>query len=1178
MPALAQQNPDASARTQSSLVRIAEAWRRSPDSRRAGRFIQYLRNFLQGLTNEHTARSYRYAIEEFWDWYESTYGRLPTPDRIERRDAQRYADWLRTRQTGLAEHRLARDPDRRLDHAIYETVKHAPGVHIAEIRRRLAGRSEFVTTLPGGGRVLTIEKDNPSGLDRRLACLVEEKLLARSPTVEELRRRDPTLYGRLGERLDPDLFAYSIAEATAARGAERASAMATRLAALSALWTYWISETGENTGAEQALLEHNIWQVPLAAAVELAPSHKAAARAKKTPGIETFQKLLATTYVMEDGTPTPSSAFEDVRDRAALLVFLWTGLRAEELGSLRRGDVAGDPPVVTVVGKGGRARSFALPEPAVAALDELRRKIAELANAAERRSQGTTSRMSRLLEDSAPLLPAIARWGCNAYSPRAQEERGLSRQAFAMMLRRRAIQAGIAPGSDEFARVHPHGLRHLASLTAVEAGVPVRVVQAVLGHQSLGTTGQYVEARDPRHVSLFVAPPSPPARARPPVRRPEIIETTGVPVVLPVMPPPAAPAPPPALIPKEERLVAIGRQTPPKRPIPSEQELSGLTVTELPSTAALDQIYTAPRWGESTKAGGSRQPLHAEKMSAGDVEARDDLLVQTYVSRASGLVWWAGPSGKLKPEMPVMAPLQLVDDPGPYGSIRQGLEDLWTRWSSGEEPDRGPTAAAALLAWLREALGVMEQTDMERESRGGAWVPYDSPIGLTYFVDDRAKNFRMHREDMIVLWFRLRAYTYMQARGRGGEKARVGRAVDDTAAGFRPKDPRVQMPWYDEPDPLASLSAGDRTDLIDWLYALTGRAPPDRQKRFPRGPGEKTPALSRWEVAGLIGLLCAYDTAEDDLKDAKRAVRHGTAREQDVRRAQKALAEAEMMVHAQARTLTRGRDVDIKALVAERVKKTRSGLKHGDPNEEAATDKADRRRDLRRHFYMRTIGELIGPEAADDEALGLFALCQGAPLRGSMPAAGDYRDLFTYDPGRQTIVHKPDFQVRFARDTGAHSECVARRIARLLWELKKAGAVRFDPRSAELAGSSLARELAEQLDTWVFYKVPCPAPLEAELRSRLGGAPPLQLLATWDAHRQEEVEKGTSLSTPRERRLARARIEELEARRGETPSVFEAPLQEEFGRNAAPHVKRYLANARQHIPNPVVLVSWLGLR
>jgi integrase/recombinase XerC len=52
--------------------------------------------------------------------------------------------------------------------------------------------------------------------------------------------------------------------------------------------------------------------------------------------------------------------------------------------------------------------------------------------------------------------------------------------------------------------LHPHACRHTLATTMVERGVSLRIVQEVLGHESLATTERYVHAR-PEHLRQVVA-------------------------------------------------------------------------------------------------------------------------------------------------------------------------------------------------------------------------------------------------------------------------------------------------------------------------------------------------------------------------------------------------------------------------------------------------------------------------------------------------------------------------------------------------------------------------------------------------------------------------------------------------------------------------------------------------
>jgi len=496
-------------RTKSSVTRIAEAWIRR-DADKGRNFVSYLKDFLRlYITNDNTRRSYSFAILEFFDWYELTYRTIPMPDQVERSHALRYAEWLRTRDTGIEEFRLHRDASQKLEAAVYDVVKQRPGIHISDIRKSLAVNMDLVEMV-SGETVLNVERDSPDGLNKFLACLVIAKVLSREPTVEELRAKYPEI--SVNDKIDANVFAYSIDRHTDAKGFGRSGTIVARLNALSSFWKYVIDHTGENTGNKERALTVNIWKDPLGQYVEKASSFRKASRASKTPDVELLQKLIDTT-----GTEHESAAnqkFEDVRDRAILLFLFYTAVRASELGNLKRADVSGSPPVATVLGKGSRVRQFTIPGPAMDALRDLEEKIRQLAADAEKRAPGKVPRVSRLLRSDAPLFPAIMRWGCQAKSERAREEAGLTRQGIAMMQRRRCITAGILPGTPEFKRVHSHGWRHLAAKTSAAAGVPINIIQAALGHRDLSTTGIYTEEQDPRAISLFPTGPRPAAASQ----------------------------------------------------------------------------------------------------------------------------------------------------------------------------------------------------------------------------------------------------------------------------------------------------------------------------------------------------------------------------------------------------------------------------------------------------------------------------------------------------------------------------------------------------------------------------------------------------------------------------------------------------------------------------------------
>lgn len=70
----------------------------------------------------------------------------------------------------------------------------------------------------------------------------------------------------------------------------------------------------------------------------------------------------------------------------------------------------------------------------------------------------------------------------------------LSRQGVFDIVRKRALQAGIAPE-----RISPHVLRHSAATHMVEGGADLRTIQEMLGHANVSTTQIYTKV-SPHHL------------------------------------------------------------------------------------------------------------------------------------------------------------------------------------------------------------------------------------------------------------------------------------------------------------------------------------------------------------------------------------------------------------------------------------------------------------------------------------------------------------------------------------------------------------------------------------------------------------------------------------------------------------------------------------------------------
>ena len=153
--------------------------------------------------------------------------------------------------------------------------------------------------------------------------------------------------------------------------------------------------------------------------------------------------------------------------QAALEILYATGLRVSELLGLPRSALAGDASVLLIRGKGGKER------------------IVPLSDAAKRAAA-----------DLVALLPKAARH----LFPGRDSRRPLTRQAFFLLLRRVALEAGLDP-----ARVSPHVLRHSFASHLLARGADLRSLQLLLGHADIATTQIYTHVLADRLQRLVEA-------------------------------------------------------------------------------------------------------------------------------------------------------------------------------------------------------------------------------------------------------------------------------------------------------------------------------------------------------------------------------------------------------------------------------------------------------------------------------------------------------------------------------------------------------------------------------------------------------------------------------------------------------------------------------------------------
>ena len=157
-----------------------------------------------------------------------------------------------------------------------------------------------------------------------------------------------------------------------------------------------------------------------------------------------------------------------LRDRAMLELLYSSGLRVSELVGLKLFEVSTNEGVVRVRGKGDKVRLVPLGEFAI-------------------------DWLLRYQKEARPLL--LKQRTCDEIFVTARGA-ALSRQAFWMLIKRYALQAGIVKP------ISPHVLRHAFATHLINHGADLRVVQMLLGHADISTTQIYTHVARERLKQL----------------------------------------------------------------------------------------------------------------------------------------------------------------------------------------------------------------------------------------------------------------------------------------------------------------------------------------------------------------------------------------------------------------------------------------------------------------------------------------------------------------------------------------------------------------------------------------------------------------------------------------------------------------------------------------------------
>lgn len=160
-----------------------------------------------------------------------------------------------------------------------------------------------------------------------------------------------------------------------------------------------------------------------------------------------------------------------VRNKMILKIFYFTGIRVEELCSLKVSSFSRSENgmLMTVIGKGRKVRSLHLPNELA---EEIQGYILNLESEFLFTNQKNTFGVYQALSHS---------------------------QVF-RIVKSSALKAklSVAPS--------PHWLRHTSATHAIEGGAPIHVVQRSLGHESISTTGKYLDLRPKESISDYISP------------------------------------------------------------------------------------------------------------------------------------------------------------------------------------------------------------------------------------------------------------------------------------------------------------------------------------------------------------------------------------------------------------------------------------------------------------------------------------------------------------------------------------------------------------------------------------------------------------------------------------------------------------------------------------------------
>lgn len=183
----------------------------------------------------------------------------------------------------------------------------------------------------------------------------------------------------------------------------------------------------------------------------------------KTPD-KIYSKVLSREQVAQMILKEPQE-----RNKLIIKILYFTGVRVEELSQLRQASFqqTENGTVMIVEGKGRKVRSIHLPD-----------------------------HLAKEIHTYLSKLPSIYLFTTERNSFGLYKPLGTS-QIF-RIIKRAAERARLS------VEPSPHWLRHTSATHAIEAGAPIHVVQRSLGHESISTTGKYLDIRPKESVGDYL--------------------------------------------------------------------------------------------------------------------------------------------------------------------------------------------------------------------------------------------------------------------------------------------------------------------------------------------------------------------------------------------------------------------------------------------------------------------------------------------------------------------------------------------------------------------------------------------------------------------------------------------------------------------------------------------------